>query len=93
MIESRLGPTAESELVAAVAAGKIIAINLTPALYQRCMQLIDSCADLSLGLGEACLVSVAERYDRSHIATLNHREFTVVSPSHTEALVPLPGPL
>jgi uncharacterized protein len=92
MIESRLGPTAESTFVAAVGAGKITVIDLTPALYQRCVELIDTYADLGLGLVDASLVAAAEHYDQTRIATLNHRDFTVVRPSHTDAFDLLPGP-
>jgi predicted nucleic acid-binding protein len=91
MIESRLGTAAESTFVAAVAAGRIAVIDLTPALYQRCVDLIDAYADLGLGLVDASLIATAEHHNQTRIATLNHRDFTVVRPAHTETFELLPG--
>ena len=92
MIESRLGPAAESAFVAAIAAGRFGVIDLTPALYQRCAQLIDTYHDLRLGLVDSSLIATAEQQDQTRIATLNHRDFAVVRPAHTEAFDLLPGP-
>ncbi len=91
MIESRLGPAAESAFVAAIAAGQITVIDLTTVLYQRCAQLIDTYHDLGLGLVDSSLIAAAEQHDQSRIATLNRRDFTVVRPAHVEAFELLPG--
>lgn len=92
MIESRLGPAAESAFVAAIAAGRITVLDLTPALYQRCTQLIDTYHDLGLGLVDSSLIAIAEQQDQARIATLNHRDFAVVRPAHIEAFELLPDP-
>ncbi len=93
MIESRLGPTAESAFVAAIAAERINVIDLTVALYRRCVDLIDRYTDLGLGLVDSSLIAVAEHHNQTRIATLNHRDFTVVRPAHTDAFDLLPGPI
>lgn len=90
MIETRLGPAAESGFVTAIAAGRITVIDLTPVLYDRCAVLIDTYADLGLGLVDASLVAVAEHHKQTRLATLNHRDFTVVRPEHTTAFELLP---
>jgi len=92
MIESRLGPTAESAFVAAIATGRITVIDLSAALYQRCVDLIDTYADLGLGLVDASLIAAAEHHDQTRLATLNHRDFTVVRPNHTDTFQLIPGP-
>lgn len=92
MIESRLGTEAESAFVAAIAAGTIVVIDLTRPLYQRCVELIDTYADLGLGLVDASLVVAAEHHNETRIATLNYRDFTVVRPNHVDAFTLLPGP-
>lgn len=92
MIESRLGPAAESAFVAAIAAGRISVIDLTSSHYQRCVELINVYADLGLGLVDASLIAVAEDQALTAIATLNHRDFAVVRPNHIDALDLLPGP-
>lgn len=47
-------------------------------------------ADLGLGVVDASIVALAERLGLTHIATLDHRHFSVVRPAHTPAfdLVP-----
>lgn len=49
-------------------------------------------ADLGLGLVDASLIAVAEHDNQSTIATLNHRDFTVVRPARIDAFELLPGP-
>ena len=65
MIESRLGATAESTFVTAIAAGRITVIDLTAALYQRCADLIATYTDLGLGLVDSSLIAVAEQHNQN----------------------------
>ena len=90
LIESRLGPGAESLLLTMIVAGSVDVIDLEMSDYQRCIALIDTYRDLGLGLVDASLVAVAERLNLPTIATRNHRDFTVVRPSHIEAFELLP---
>lgn len=85
MIESRLGPAAEATFVGSIASGELPLIDLTGADWARCAELINTYADLGLGLVDASIVAVAERLGVSTIATLNHRDFHVVRPSHITA--------
>jgi predicted nucleic acid-binding protein len=65
-------------------------IELTMADWRRCSELIATYHALGLGLVEASLVAVAERLGLATIATLNHRDFTVVRPAQVPALELLP---
>jgi hypothetical protein len=90
MIESRLGPQAEARFLRLVTSGEIEVIDLTVADYLRCVELIETYADLGLGLVDASVVTIAERLSIATIATLNHRDFSVVRPRHVEAFELVP---
>jgi predicted nucleic acid-binding protein len=52
--------------------------------------LAEQYASLRLDLIDPSLVAVAERLGLTTLATLNHRDFTVVRPRHAEAFELLP---
>ncbi|MCB1030264.1 MAG: PIN domain-containing protein [Acidimicrobiales bacterium] len=90
MIESRLGPEAEAAFVNSVAAGELRVVDLSEADWTRCRDLITQYADLRLGLVDASVVVLAERFGLETIATLNHRDFAVVRPAHRDSLTLIP---
>jgi predicted nucleic acid-binding protein len=90
MIESRLGPAAEARFLRLLTTGELDVIDLTLDDYDRCVQLIETYADMGLGLVDASVVTVAERLRIGTIATLNRRDFTVVRPRHVEAFELVP---
>ena len=90
MIEDCLGPAAESVFVASVAAGELVVVDLDQDDYRRCVELIDTYADMGLGLVDASLVTIAERLRVSTIATMNRSDFLVVRPRHCDAFELIP---
>jgi predicted nucleic acid-binding protein len=64
--------------------------NLHPSDWERIAELVRVYADLRLGGTDASLVALAERLGVTTIATINHRDFTVVRPRHTDAFTLLP---
>jgi uncharacterized protein len=58
---------------------------------RRMAELVEAYMDLPLGIVDAAEIALAERLRLIQIATLNHRHFIVVRPSHTAAFVLLPG--
>jgi uncharacterized protein len=46
--------------------------------------------DLPLGTTDASVIALAERFGVEEIATLDHRHFRVVRPSHIESFTLLP---
>jgi predicted nucleic acid-binding protein len=46
--------------------------------------------DLRLGVVDASVIALAERLGEPKVATLDHRHFTVVRPTHVQALMLLP---
>jgi predicted nucleic acid-binding protein len=89
-IESRLGPAAESQFLRLITGGELEVIDLTIADYQRCITLIDTYADMGLGLVDASVVVIAENLGITAIATHNQRDFRVVKPIHVDAFTLLP---
>lgn len=90
LILDRLGAGPQSRFVHAAAAGSIRPIDLIDEDWTRCAALIDTYADLSLDLVDASVVAVAERIGITTLASLNHRDFTVVRPRHVNAFELIP---
>jgi uncharacterized protein len=90
LIEDRLGPAAEAAFLRAVNSAELTRADLHASDWQRCVELVETYADLRLGLVDASIVAVAERLGIATIATLNRRDFTVVRPRHLDAFELLP---
>jgi predicted nucleic acid-binding protein len=89
-IEQNLGPVSEARFLRLISSGQFKVIDLAAADYERCAELIEAYADLSLGLVDASVVTVAENLNVVTVATLNRRDFTVVRPRHVEGLELIP---
>lgn len=89
-IEHRLGPTAEARFLRLILAEKLKVVDLALPDYARCVELIETYADMGLGLVDASVVTVCEKLAVSTVATLNRRDFTVVRPRHVDTLTLLP---
>ena len=90
LIGRQLGAAAEAGFFRAIAAGEIQAEPITPTDARRIADLIETYADLGLGGTDASLIALAERLNVTSIATLDHRHFTVVRPSHAAAFELVP---
>lgn len=56
----------------------------------RCRELQDQYRDLSLGVVDASIIALAERFDEPKVATLDHRHFRAVRPAHVGAIQLIP---
>lgn len=91
LIESRLGPATEAEFLGSITTTDEIALEgLTTEDWARIIELVDRYTDLPLGLVDASVIAIAERLGITRIATLDHRDFTVVRPRHVHAFELLP---
>jgi uncharacterized protein len=90
LILDRLGTAAQAAFIRLVTSGQLKPVDLTEADWQRCAELAEQYASLRLDLIDASLVAVAERLGITTLATLNHRDFTVVRPRHAAAFELLP---
>lgn len=91
LILARLGSEAHQAFLRLVTETRLQPIELTELDWQRCLDLVTTYADLRLDLADASLVAIAERLGQTTIATLNHRDFRVVRPSHCEAFELVPS--
>lgn len=82
----RLGPEAESDFVASLAAGDFTVETLESGDYARAADLIRAYGDLPLGFVDSSLVAVAERLEVDTLLTTDRRHFTVVRPAHVPRL-------
>jgi predicted nucleic acid-binding protein len=64
--------------------------NVDEGTLQRAADLERTYESLSLGLVDASVIAVCERLGETKVATLDRRHFSVVRPSHCEALTLLP---
>lgn len=90
LIESRLGSATEVVFLRAVEAREVVPVDLEAADWSRVTELVEQYADLRLGLVDASVVALAERFGTVTVATLNHRDFRVVRPKHAAALELIP---
>lgn len=83
-------PQALDALLADFNAGGFELLDLPTRWLLRSGELIERYRDLPLGLVDATVIAAAEMLGETRVATLDHRHFTVVRPSHTTALELLP---
>jgi predicted nucleic acid-binding protein len=90
LLSDRIGPHAELAFARAIAAGELIAEPVEHHEWERVAELVERYEDLPLGLADASLVALAERYGAKEIASLDHRHVGVVKPKHVERFTLLP---
>ena len=88
LVEER--PDIEAAFLAAVAAGEFTHASVTASDLARMADLVRTYADLPLGAVDASVIAIAERLNIKDVATLDRKHFTIVRPSHLDALNLLP---
>ncbi len=90
LIARQVGHAGEAALVADIDEGRLVVEPLTGIDWTRIRELVDTYADLGLGVTDASLIALAERFGAVEIATLDHRHFRVVRPAHCDAFELVP---
>jgi len=90
LLQTRIGPHAETAFAVGVAEGDFVPVDLTLMDYRRIGELLERYDDLPLGITDASVIALAERLGIHEIATLDHRHFRVVRPNHVDAFTLLP---
>jgi uncharacterized protein len=83
-------PQALPALLADFDIGAFELLDLPTRWLLRSGELIERYRHLPLGLVDATIVAATEMLGETKVATLDHRHFTVVRPSHTDTLELLP---
>ena len=86
----RLGAEAWAVFVEDIAEGAYRLETLTLADLSRAAELERTYENLDLGLVDASVIALCERLGETKVATLDHRDFSVVRPTHCEGLTLLP---
>jgi uncharacterized protein len=90
LVETRLGPDAEVRFLGDLASGTFTTEPVASADWLRIAELVWEYRDLPLGTVDASVVTAGERLGVQEVATLDHRHFSVVRPTHTSAFELLP---
>jgi uncharacterized protein len=85
-----LGPASWEILIEDISSGAYRLEPLTIADLTRASELEHQYNDLDLGLVDASVIALCERLGERKVATLDRRDFSVVRPSHCDALQLLP---
>lgn len=88
---SRLGPEPFTAFLADVEDEAVAVVDLTLDDFVRVRELLGHYADLHLGFVDAAVLAIVERRREKKLATLDHRHFGALRPSHVEALELLPA--
>ena len=88
LLELTAAALVTTPLVVAEAAYRVKALAAPD--YTRIADLVEQSGDLPLGGTDASLVALAERLAAQTAATLDHRHFRVVRPSHVGVLTLVP---
>ncbi len=78
LLRVRLGNHAVLRFLEDIQEGAFVVEAVTLADLRRCAALIRKYDNLDLGLADASVVAVAERYDTDRILTVDHRDFRVI---------------
>ena len=90
LLAREAGARLESLFLRSIAEGDFTSIDLTAGDFSRMAELVATYASLPLGTTDASVIAVAERLKLTEVATLDRRHFTVVRPSHVDALTLVP---
>ncbi len=86
----RLGADAWITFLDDLLAGAYRAETPTTADLTRCRELQAQYGEHSLGVVDASVLALLERLGETQLATLDHRHFDMLRPTHTDALRLLP---
>jgi uncharacterized protein len=92
LLLDRAGPQAQHRFLATITGGALEPIAPTTGDWARITELCDTYSDISLDIIDASTIAAAERLGHTTIATLDHRDFRIVRPAHTDAFDLIPQP-
>jgi hypothetical protein len=91
LLLTRAGLKAELQLLREVAAGVFELASFGPAEVSLAADVVEQYADLRLGLADASLVVLADRYQTTRLLTFDERHFRAVRPLRADAFTLLPS--
>lgn len=91
LLLDRLGVDRECEFLRDVAAGAYELVAVTKDDVGRARSVAQQYRDLEVGLADASVALLAERYRTTRVLTLDHRHFRAMKPLWGDAFTVLPG--
>jgi uncharacterized protein len=91
LLGRRFGPAARRAFLTDLAAGRFTVANLEREDYTTVLDLEARYADLSLGLADCALITLADRHRTTRILTFDERHFRAVTPLRGDAFAILPA--
>lgn len=91
LLRKKLGVRAELDFIDDVRAGAFTLEPCLPEDLTRCAALIERYSELDLGLADACVIAIAERFDILRVLTVDVRHFRVVRTLTGKPLVLIPA--
>jgi predicted nucleic acid-binding protein len=91
LLTKRFGIRTELEFLDEVAAGAFELAPFGRTELARAVTLLQKYRDMRIGLADASLVVLAERYNTTRILTLDERHFRAIKPLHADAFTLLPA--
>jgi uncharacterized protein len=80
LVATRIGVDAELAVLAELAGGAYVLADIGPDDLHRARRVIERYRDQEIGLADASLVVLADRWGTRELLTLDHRHFDVVRP-------------
>jgi uncharacterized protein len=91
LLLERAGPEAERAFLSEVAGGVFELASFDRTDVARAVRVISKYRDLKIGLADASLVVLAERYGTTRLLSLDERHFRAIRPLHAAAFTMLPA--
>jgi uncharacterized protein len=92
LLLDRAGPAAQAGYLRLITSSQLTVVDLDPDGWARVSHLVETYTDLALDVIDASLIAAAEHHQVTTIATLDHRDFRVVRPTHVDAFELIPTP-
>ncbi len=80
LVANRIGVEAELAVLLELRTGAYELANLDPDDLQRCAEVIEQYRNLNIGLADASIVVLADRFATDRVLTLDRRHFTAMRP-------------
>jgi len=91
LLRVRLGSRAVSRFLEGITVGGYVLEPFTTGDVIRCQRLLETYADLDLGLADASVIATAERLNSRRILTVDERHFRAVRGAEGKAFTLLPA--
>jgi len=80
LVATRLGTDAAVQVLGELASGAYDLASITDGDLRSCAEIINRYRDQDIGVTDASLVVLAERYQTTSILTLDQRHFSIIKP-------------